>query len=51
MVFGQFPLLTVHSLLLNEMAELLPLQKKYMFQAVLELRIGTRYFSVNRGDV
>jgi hypothetical protein len=27
-VFGQFPLLTVHSLLLNEMAELLPIQKK-----------------------
>jgi hypothetical protein len=27
-VFGQFSLLTVHSLLLNEMAELLPIQKK-----------------------
>jgi hypothetical protein len=31
-VFGQFSLLTVHSLLLNEMAELLPIQKKKIKQ-------------------
>jgi hypothetical protein len=29
-VFGQFALLTVHSLLLNEMAEFLPILKKIL---------------------